>query len=237
MLNRKAGLVLALAVVASIVVGHRALVHLRDDSTDLRVALWEIIDPPDQSGYFPPKAFSTNFASEWYEAALLSLDEPSIRAEHSEAYVDPWAGHFARSYRFLWLPSFRNNFTVRVDWDESRCEVTMKEGTHPHFNFNSPDRSVKLGHVIWRESHLLDRSECARLDEAIRFSGFWTMKARQSTGVDGTVWMLEARSGNEYHVHAWWEPEVYGGEEGQRFADLGHSMLRAAGNEKYLHRH
>jgi hypothetical protein len=49
MVNRTAGLILAVSVVASIAIGYGSLVYLQGDPPGLRMALWKIIGPPDEA--------------------------------------------------------------------------------------------------------------------------------------------------------------------------------------------
>jgi hypothetical protein len=128
------------------------------------------------------------FTREWYSTHLRTMAEPSLSCGQSDD----------ESYRFLWLRTWGHPITVRVEAGQphtlTAVELDGAGGYEP-------------GKVVRRVTRQLSAEEWRTLSHSSKALNFWKMPTRlPHHGSDGAQWVLEGRSGREYHVVDRWSP-------------------------------
>ena len=125
--------------------------------------------------------------------SLVAMEEPSL-ALPSDA---------RETYRFLWLPSFRDEACVRIALDRSGATVTTKVRKRAH-----PDYEPQI--VRWRHERHVAADAMTLMASSIDAS-FWSAPvAIERMGLDGAEWMLDGRRGSRHHVVCRWSPDEWG---------------------------
>ncbi|MBV9564826.1 MAG: hypothetical protein JOY90_30930 [Bradyrhizobium sp.] len=108
------------------------------------------------------------------------------------------------SYRFLWLPSFRNSVAIRVfrGSDDYGLEAVILDGPG---RYDPKAGRYDPAHVSRCVTRALSRDEwqtvIARLEEV----QFWQMTTTGGNlGLDGAEWIVEARRHGRYHIVDRW---------------------------------
>jgi len=151
--------------------------------------------------YCPPELFA-DFGGRigqgvWtdYQNRMTFMNEPLLACGPSND---------AETYRFTWVHAFTSYGPVMVRLSRS-----------------ANDRRLVAGRFEWRESrqrlevisHVhrsLTEAEWNGAVESIRQSSFWRVPGALNTheiGFDGSMWMLEGRQGQTYHLITKWSPE------------------------------
>ena len=117
-------------------------------------------------------------------------------------------------YRLSWVHSFANRapFVVRIDKTGARHELTLVEIEPPY--------------TVKRRSHReLSRADWDGLIQAVEDVRFWEMPPVSGTepGNDGSIWVLDGRRGQGYHVIERWSPDP------GTFRTLAMRFIRLAG--------
>lgn len=128
------------------------------------------------------------FRREWYSKHLRAMAEPSLSCGESPG----------ESYRFLWLRTFGHPIAVRVETARSNTltavELDGAGGYEP-------------GKISRRVQRQLSTEEWKGLSEALKATDFWNMPGQSGDlGLDGAQWIMEGRSGHDYHVVDRWMP-------------------------------
>jgi hypothetical protein len=151
-----------------------------------------------QTRYFPEKTFGDNpqldqFVSHWYSRQLKALMEPSL-LELSKAPS-------SESYRFLWLRTFDHPVAIRVDVQpDGSATLTTK--------ITSGAGGYEPGNLIVNTSRTLTKEATQKLIAQINASDLWQLPSyeRDTGGVDGSEWVIEAAVHGKYHLVSQWTP-------------------------------
>lgn len=96
-------------------------------------------------------------------------------------------------YRFVWLRSFDNPISLRIQKSFAKILINIKEhelGNDDNFGALIVDRKKDVSIPEWINFKKLLAKEC-----------FWTLDiGKDLIGIDGSVWILEAKKENRYHV-------------------------------------
>jgi len=155
-------------------------------------------DPPDVNPqYFPGGVFSeypdlSDFRSRWYAKHLRAMSEPSL--------LDAAKNKSADSYRFLWLPTFRQPIAIRLAIRSdgtaqlTGIEMTGKGGYDP-------------GLVATIEIVEISQDQIHQFRGLLQTTEYWSMltvdsKLHEESIRDGDEWVLEGVRDGRYHVVA-----------------------------------
>ena len=160
----------------------------RADCSSLDAA--EFFFPMSALGERLPDFDQDAFRRRWYSSHLRAMAEPSLSCG-----VSP-----GESYRFLWLRTFGRPIAVRVEIGRSNTltavELDGAGGYQP-------------GKISRRVQRQLSADEWKTLSDALKATDFWKMPGRDSDrGLDGAQWIMEGRSGHDYHVVDRWSPKA-----------------------------
>ena len=152
--------------------------------------------PPND--YFFPKgaldpsdSWSDEFRCDWYSKHLRAMEEPSL--SHGR-------GIDASTYRFLWLRTFHNPISVRIQEDGpsftlSAVQLDGAGGYDP-------------GKVAKRVKRTLPPAKQQKLIAKLNGIEFWKMETTGGGGgLDGAQWILEGVRNAQYHVVDRWSPD------------------------------
>lgn len=128
----------------------------------------------------------------WYSGDLRILKEPVLYTEASRGEV----------FRFTCLRSFDAPFAIRVEKSvagPAKLVLKIADGTHG-------DEPRKL---VVNTTKELTSAQWEQVEIAAKASEFWQMPARiMDFGCDGSEWIMEGRSQNNYHVVNRWSPKA-----------------------------
>jgi len=160
--------------------------------------------------YFPPgtleeTAQSSQFREQWYSDQLRSLKEPSLW-ELSKTQS-------TQTYRFLWLRSFHQPISVRLDISHDGTGVLTTKAA-------SGQGGDKPGKLVTNKSRALTKEQTTWFLDRIEAQGFWSLpvyekvrrgvgpngEATVEVGLDGAQWILEGINEGQYHVADRWSP-------------------------------
>jgi hypothetical protein len=120
-------------------------------------------------------------------------------------------------YRLLFLPTFNHPVAVRITDTASgivleSTELSGESGYYPGMVFEH--KRIQLNERAWKE-----------LKTSIAASMFWssTTSVEAMIGIDGDLWIIEGRKGQEYHAVGRFHPK------GTSFGDLGQMFFKLAG--------
>lgn len=144
----------------------------------------------DAGEWFPSEAFAASEVASRFATALEVMYERPL-VEGSD---------YAESYRFVWLRAFHDPVVVRL-------EVT------PAGEGQVTTKILRGGAAQGRGELELVRSEWANprrvraFRRAVGEQGFWSLAVSGAArGLDGSLWLLEARDGRRYHAVERWSP-------------------------------
>lgn len=172
--------------------------------------------------YFPPRTldpqddWADGFSGQWYGSLLYKAREPSLSCGEREG----------TTYRFLYLPTWGPALVVRVDLTAGQAVLHAVELTG-HAGFH-------LGEAACQVARPLAPGEVHHLLMALDRAQFWELPTKEEgmLGCDGTTWVVEGRSGNDYHVVDRWEPDGPFGELGEVFLTLARYRETSTGEER-----
>jgi hypothetical protein len=164
-----------------------------------------------QTDYFPPGALdetpqSSHFKEQWYTNQLHALKEPSLW-ELSKTQR-------TQTYRFLWLRSFHQPISVRLEISHDGTGVLTTKAT-------SGRGGYKPGNLVTNKTRALTKEQATWFLDRIEEVGFWSLpvyeKPHKGVGpngestvevnLDGAQWILEGIKDGQYHVADRWSPE------------------------------
>jgi hypothetical protein len=171
--------------------------------------------PPKSSSeyYFPAKTWNPTqsendkFIGGWYSSMLRAMKEPSISC-----------GRVGTAYRFLWLRTFHHPVAVRIADIQNQLSIIAVE--------LDGEGGYTPGKVLRRENKRLTYVEMQPLIDTLSRAEFWKMPINNDPldiGLDGSEWVLEVGSRDQYHVVARWTPQS------GVVRDLGLEFLKLAG--------
>lgn len=177
----------------------------------ITVSFWFAQVKTTQRDYFPPEVLgeteqSSHFKEQWYSDQLRALKEPSLW-EQSKTQK-------SQTYRFLWLRSFHNPISVRLDVREDGSGLLTTKVT-------SGQGGYKPGKLVTNKTGVLTREQTAWAVEQIKETGFWGLQSHENTkeGVgpngektvevraDGAQWIFEGVNNGKYQVADRWSPQ------------------------------
>lgn len=123
----------------------------------------------------------------WFSNHLSTMQEPSL---FCGALPD------IETYRFLWYRTFQNPVAVRIfrRADRYGLEAVILDGRSGY----------DLGKISRRVTKELSQTQWRRVVAALDEAGFWRMITGTGDiiGIDGAIWVIEARREGKYHVAA-----------------------------------
>jgi len=157
-------------------------------------------DPSDENPqYFPTGVLSeypdlSDFEARWFARHLRAMAEPSLLEASKDKSVV--------AYRFLWLRSFHNPMSIRVDISPTGTASLTTVVTGGKGGYEP-------GIVSKNEVTEISGKQLRPFIYQVDKIGFWSMKTVDDAmrGADGAVWILEGVKGGEYHVVKRWTPE------------------------------
>jgi hypothetical protein len=165
-----------------------------------QTALVRSSDPPDANPqYFPTGVLSEypdigDSEARWFAKHLRAMGEPSLLEASKDKNLV--------AYRFLWLRTFHNPISIRVNISPTGTAslttvVTSGRGGYEPGNVSKNEVTEISSRQLRPFIYQVDRIE------------FWSMKAVEEVlnGRDGAEWILEGVKGGEYHVVKRWTPE------------------------------
>lgn len=145
--------------------------------------------------YFPINAFEKDVKGRrpfngYVSNLLFRMREPVL-------YKYPSDGE---SYRFIWLRTFHNPVAIRFERNKTHCKIVWKmlEGSSGY----------EVGGLIERKSKVVPLKHWLSFKgklERMHFFGLPTIDPKPN-GMDGAIWILEAKTTNGYHVIERWSP-------------------------------
>lgn len=169
--------------------------------------------------YFPHGVFDPDdarrddFVRRWYSGQLLALEEPALHMQHLPENTS--------IYRFVWLRSFDEPVSVRLQVDATgrgTATLHVADGAGGY----RPGVTVKA-----RQRTVTPRDVRAFLD-LLQKADYWTQPSREPptpgiVHVDGAQWIIEANKAGRYHIVERWSPS-----DGP-FRDAAALLLRIVG--------
>jgi len=141
-----------------------------------------------QIRYFPP-----NFPANWYESDLKAMKEPSLWESSKKQKTE--------SYRFVWLRSFHNPVSIRIDLHSDGTSLLIRKMT--------TGVTGRAGRLIQNETFTLDHSQTSRFLERIEQYRFWKLPpVLEDRGDDGAQWIIEGVRDGNYHIADRWSPKA-----------------------------
>ena len=136
---------------------------------------------------FPAEAHVDEFRTHWFCAHLLAAGEGKLQGEET--------------YRFTYLPTFHHPRVVRVTHGSSgwtlRAVVLSGQGGY------------KPGNVARSAERKLTQAKARLLLQRLEDAGVWEPDpVQKEVGLDGSMWLLEAKRGVRYQFHEVWSPEA-----------------------------
>ncbi len=149
-------------------------------------------------GYFPLELFTDisrydgydTFHVEWYSNHLKAMKEPLIFNKKQDKSI----------FRFLWLRTFHQPITIRIEKYSNICSLTWKlcDGAGGY----------KPGNVIVNETKPVDKQTWNKFQLLLAKADFWNLKTNEAgiSGLDGSHWILEGVDEKKYQVVDRWTP-------------------------------
>ena len=185
-----------------------------------------------QPGFFPPDSlarFSNDdtFESDWYGQHLQALQELPI-----------WnmpLGEHESIYRFLYLPSFGRPVCIRLMFTHTDADILIT------LKLSNGRGGVERGSLIYQDTKLLSKDDLIDFISLIDDMDFWdtpTHGSRELLSLDGSEYILEARSKGIYHIVTRTSPTLkYSDDLKKQAAEVGVAvdfMALEAFNLQYL---
>ena len=148
--------------------------------------------------YFPYHLFADTslyigrdtFLVNWYSSHLRAMTEPLLFNKNLEKEV----------YRFLWLRTFDNPISIRIEKENSKYTLTWKlcDGAGGYYP----------GKMTINKAKSIDKKTWDQFHTLIKKSDFWHLPTTdvEFPGTDGSEWILEGFENKNYHVVDRWTP-------------------------------
>ena len=158
------------------------------DSTKLSYELLDLYIPTDSTQLYFPVDFD-KFRNEWYSIFLFSMREPVLFSNNSQKEI----------YRFLWLRSFHNPISIRIEKQENIYLLTWKL-------CNGAGGYEPRQFIIAKQKQI-DEITREKFKTLLNQIDFWNMETDiKKIGLDGSQWILEGKNVDKYHVVDRWTP-------------------------------
>jgi len=139
--------------------------------------------------YFPPKTVS-KFENNWYSGQLAALKEPVIFSDKSNTEV----------YRFTWLRTFHNPIAIRIEKQGDKYLLIWK--------VCNGAGGYGPGKLSTSKQKTITKSEWDEFQNKLKTIDFWKADTElKNIGNDGSQWILEGKTPNQYHVTDRWTPK------------------------------
>ena len=161
----------------------------------------------DPLQYFPNDAFRDSRIT-WYSAELANLQEPPLYGTEGAA---------GDSYRLLYLPSFQDSISVRVDVAIDGVAALRVATGSIDYPFTKP------GVFNGESGRVLSAFEYSTFRQIFEGMDICHAPPDEVLGLDGYTFVFEWRSGDRYCVVERWVPDP------GPFLSAGKLMLRMAG--------
>ena len=134
---------------------------------------------------FPAEAHLDEFRTQWYCAHVLAGGQSRLAGD--------------KAYRFIYLPTFDHPRIVTLsqhgaDWIIAGRVLSGRGGYQP-------------GKVSRSTERKLSTAEARLLEQRLQNAAVWGPDSvRDDRGLDGSMWLLEAKNGPRYLLHEVWSP-------------------------------
>jgi hypothetical protein len=163
-----------------------------------RLACGQESEEGDEVGrtYFPVGVFSSHRRSDEiyrseYGQQLIAFQEPSLLQPEYES---------KETYRFLFQPAWGHADVVRVEASEEEVSIERKELPVSAYY-------EKFGTLPSSNKRALTANEWSLVVSGVEEMEFWeTTVVEDRRGMDGALWMLEGRKGDDYKAISRWNP-------------------------------
>ena len=144
-------------------------------------------------GFFPPAAFHgderhNDFIVQWYAKHLVTMAEPSLWVLSED--------HSVHAYRFLWLRTFHQPVTVRLDVSSDGAGLLTAKVTDGRGGYES-------GKIVFDETTPLLADQVNGFLAQTERLQFWSLPTRdegKGVGLDGAQWIMEGVQNGRYHL-------------------------------------
>jgi len=140
--------------------------------------------------YFPLKDCLDSFKNTWYSKHLFALREPIIFMDKSKNEI----------YRFTWLRTFNNPVAIRIEKRDNQYLLFWK--------LSDGAGGYKPGRLSINKHKTIDKQIWDTFLNKLNEIGFWSLATNddENLGFDGSQWILESKTPNQYHVVDRWTP-------------------------------
>lgn len=159
-------------------------------------------DYPDDTSngrFFPKGVLGENeeadkFTYEWYSKHLIALEEPSLfQARKQKGII---------SYRFLYLRTFHNPISIRIELDKERKTGTLI------YKKTDGKGGYRAGYIEDFKVIKLNENDIKKLLNTFETAYFWRQPIKiKDYGLDGAQWIIEGVDNGRYHLVDRWSPE------------------------------
>ena len=174
--------------------------------------------------YFPLDKFKDNsgfvgrdtFLVKWYSEQLFALREPVIYMDQSQKEI----------YRFTWLRTFDNPIAIRIEKQEDSYNLYWK--------LCNGAGGYEPGQLTIQKQKSINKLTWDEFKNRLKQTSFWNLKTIKIIGgLDGSEWILEGKTLDQYHVVDRWTPR-----ENTKYYQccdflIGLTDLNITGNDKY----
>ena len=153
--------------------------------------------------YFPIEMFHDNvmknvqidglrydtFVVNWYSKHLFALKEPLLFNILLKK----------ETYRFTWLRTFNNPIAIRIEKNKNECRVFWK--------VSNGAGGYEPGKLKINKSKKVNINQWNEFKKLLETCNFWNLElGRNSSGFDGSEWILEGNDLVKYRVVTDWSP-------------------------------
>ena len=143
--------------------------------------------------FFPPfvfrdKGLGHDFTATWYSRHLQTMLEPSFHVLSQDSKL--------HCYRFLWLRTFHQPITVRLDIGPNNAGLLTAKITDGQGGYES-------GRLIFNDSSDLTQNQVDTFLTALQELDFWNLPTLENANymvIDGSQWILEGVKNGRYHL-------------------------------------
>ena len=151
-----------------------------------------------KQGYFPLNIFTDTsiyvgydtFHVEWYSKHLIAMEEPLMFNKKQDK----------STFRFLWLRTFHNPISIRIDKKSDLYSLTWKlcDGAGGY----------DPGKLVINKTKTIDKKTWDTFQGLLSKADYWNLQTNEVEiiGTDGSQWILEATDKDNYHVVDRWTP-------------------------------
>ncbi len=157
-----------------------------------------------------------NFRNKWYSEQLFAMREPVIFSDSSQTEI----------YRFLWLRTFHNPISIRIEKQQNIYLLTWK--------LCNGAGGYEPGQLTIAKQKQIDSESWENFKTLLSQIDFWDMdtEEKEIMGLDGSQWILEGKKDSKYHVVDRWTPRGGGYYQCCDFL-IGLTDLTLKDNDKY----